>query len=110
MSPKTKAVYLVVFVTLTALYVTYHLKADGPLPAGVQQVTLKAKAWNNGKVHLWHDVRGDSDTTFVDIADGTSCSKVDDKTHKIGDDGPPIYYYKLNCNGKVGYVEIDQTR
>lgn len=74
------------------------------------RVSLRAKPWNEGKVHIWHDVRGDSNTTFTDVPESASCTKVNDHVYKIGDGGPPIYYYKLICNGVTGYVEIDQVR
>lgn len=74
------------------------------------QVRLRAKPWNDGKVHMWQDLRDDSSTTFIDVPENASCARVDNKKYNILDGGPPIYYYKLSCNGVVGYVEIDQVR
>lgn len=74
------------------------------------QVRLTAKEWNDGKVHMWQDLRGDSETTFIDVPESASCARMDDKTYNILDGGPPIHYYRLTCNGVIGYVEIDQIR
>lgn len=76
------------------------------------QVVVAAYEWNNGKVQLWNAVNGvsGSPTAYREIADGTVCTRLDDAWYKYGDGDTAIYYYKLNCDGKIGYVERDQIR
>lgn len=78
--------------------------------AGLNQVTLEAKPWNDGKVYAWHDLNEGPDTLHIDIADGTRCDRIDNEWYRLGSGVAAIYYYKLNCNGVIGYVERDQTR
>lgn len=75
-------------------------------------VTLKAKSWNNGKVHVWADIVEipGVEANFTDVREGTRCTRLDSKTHRLIGDPPPIYYYRVNCNGVTGYVEVDQVR
>jgi hypothetical protein len=75
-------------------------------------VTLKAKPWNNGYVHVWHTIveAPGVPTPFTDVRDGTRCTRLDQQTHRLIGPPPPIYYYHVDCNGVVGYVEVDQVR
>lgn len=121
----------VVIVAVGYMYVAFPstLKSTGSSPANndpvyvarrqavaknaarVDSVHLAAKSWNEGKVHMWHGLGGyGSDSTFTDVSESASCRRLDNKTYQIQDGGPPIYYYKLACNGSVGYVEVDQIR
>lgn len=73
------------------------------------QVTLKAKSWNNGHVHLWTNLN-ESNASHVDMPENTSCQRLDDHIYKAGSGSATLRYYKLSCNGVVGYVETDQVR
>lgn len=71
-------------------------------------VLLRAKPWNDGQVHLWSQV-AEGDVPYVDIPENTICDRLDDKTHKLGDGTTAIYFYKVNCQGHVGYVAVEQV-
>lgn len=73
------------------------------------QVNLRAKSWDDGVVHVWSDLN-ESSSTHIDVAENTACTRLDDHTYKMGSGSTAIYYYKLACNGVVGYVERDQVR
>lgn len=73
------------------------------------QVTLQAKEWNNGMVHVWSSLI-ESEATHVDVPESARCARLDDTVYKLGSGSTAIYYYKLACNGVVGYVERDQAR
>lgn len=77
-------------------------------PAENNQVALVAKEWNNGKVHVWKSLQEGSDQ-FVDVPASTICTRLDDNLYKLGSGDTTLYYYKLSCNGTVGYVETDQV-
>lgn len=74
------------------------------------QVTLVAKAWNNGKVHVWEDLIDGPDAKYTDVDDGTVCDKIDDNIYMLGQGKTAISYYKVRCGEIEGYVEVDQTR
>jgi len=77
---------------------------------GRYALTLVAKEWNNGKVHIWNNLSEDATTTFTDVAGQDVCQRLDNELHKSRY-APYIYYYKVDCgNGVVGYVEQDQAR
>jgi hypothetical protein len=71
---------------------------------------MVAKPWNNGYVHLWAELTEGPNEQFKDIAEGTVCTKLDDESHVLGSGDTAIYYFKVNCNGAVGFVEVDQAR
>lgn len=73
------------------------------------QVALQAKEWNNGYVHVWSSLI-ESEATHIDVPESARCARLDDKTHRLIGPPPPIYYYRVACNGVVGYVERDQVR
>lgn len=70
---------------------------------------LKAKSWNSGQVHIWNNLRDDESTRPTDLPSGTKCDRLDSTTYR-SPLNPPIYYYRVNCDGVTGYVEIDQVR
>lgn len=102
-------ILLVMVVVLATLVYVSQVTAPAAYPNYSRQNTLQAKEWNNGKVHIWHTL-DETTTTFTDVADGTRCTKLDDKTHRLIGPPPPIFYYHVNCNGVIGYVEVDQLR
>jgi hypothetical protein len=71
---------------------------------------LVAKPWNHGYVHLWADLTEGPNEQYKDIAEGTVCTKLDDESHVLGSGDTAIYYFKVNCNASVGFVEVDQAR
>lgn len=73
------------------------------------QVSLRAKPWNEGMVHVWA-VLSESNDAHTDVPESASCTRMDDHTYELGSGSTTIYYYKLSCNGVVGYVERDQVR
>jgi hypothetical protein len=73
------------------------------------QVTLRAESWNNGYVHVWANLSESSDA-YTDVPESASCIRLDDATYKLGSGSTTIRYYKLACNGVIGYVEVDQVR
>lgn len=73
------------------------------------QVMLRAEEWNDGMVHVWANLSESSDA-YTDVPESASCTRLDDATYKIGSGSTTIRYYKLACNGVVGYVEVDQVR
>lgn len=73
------------------------------------QVHLQAKPWNNGYVHMWA-ILSESDNNYRDVPESASCTRMDDHTYKLGSGSTTLFYYKLACNGVVGYVERDQVR
>lgn len=70
-------------------------------------VTLKAKPWNNGMVHVWVFV-AEGDVPRKDLPAGTRCRK-DSGVHLLGSGATAISFYKVNCNGVIGFVEVDQV-
>lgn len=72
------------------------------------QVNLRAKEWNNGYVHLWTDIN-EASAAHIDVPESASCIRMDDHTYKVGSGSTALFYYKLICNGVVGYVERDQV-
>lgn len=81
---------------------------SGPASA-VDGVHVHAYSWNNGKVNLWHELIDGPDVQFSQIPDGAYCTKLDENLYKLGSGETAIYYYKLLCGGKVGYVAHDQV-
>ncbi len=82
----------------------------GPEVKPSNQVVLKAYAWDNGSVYLWETMDDGPHVPYTTIPDGIHCTKVDDVSYKLSGSGETaIYYYKLNCNGKVGYVSQNQV-
>lgn len=79
-------------------------------PSSSNTVELVAKPWNHGKVHLWHDLTDGPDASYTDIAEGTKCTQLGAAKVAFGTGSDKLYYYKLHCNGKVGYVAVDQVR
>src|SRR3982751_2850592 len=71
---------------------------------------LVAKPWNDGYVHLWSVIIDgpEMNDQYKDIHEGTVCTKLDDESHVLGSGSTAIYYFKVNCNGAVGFVEVDQ--
>lgn len=114
----TKALILTVasasFIFVALIFVTYTtyptMMAFGPSKTiGANQVILKAKSWNDGKVHVWQSIV-ESEATFINVPDGTRCERLDNQTHKLIGPPPPIFYYHVDCGGVIGYVEVDQVR
>lgn len=95
---------IVIALSIALLYIAYRFAYSPPL-----SVTLDAKSWNEGKVHIWNSLH-ESSATFIDLPDGTLCEQVDGKTHRLIGPPPPIYYYHVDCDGVIGYVEVDQVR
>lgn len=93
---------------LFALFVFVALVAYQASPLA-RQVTLRAQSWNNGVVHLWQNII-ESEATYTDLPDGTRCRRLDSQMHPLVGSPPLIYYYRVNCNGSIGYVEVDQVR
>jgi hypothetical protein len=106
-------VSLVVIVTLGVVKNTMDApsKSDDGASIG-NSLKLVAKPWNNGYVHLWAElIEGPGvDAQYKDIPEGTVCTKLDDESHVLGSGDTAIYYFKVNCNGTVGFVEVDQAR
>jgi hypothetical protein len=73
---------------------------------------LVAKPWNDGYVHVWADLTEgpDVDAQYKDIHEGTVCTKLDNESHVLGSGDTAIYYFKVNCSGTIGFVEVDQAR
>lgn len=96
------------FAVIVVLYLLLNI-ANGKL---TNEVILESKPWNNGYVHVWKTIieeRG-VEALYTDIRDGARCQKLDNEEHPLVGDGPPIYYYHVDCNGVVGYVEVEQVR
>lgn len=102
---------IVVFVIVSLSYhapsTTYHDSRSAK--AFAAQVRLSAKPWNDGKVHMWA-VLSESNNEYTDVPENASCARADDVTYTLGSGSTTLYYYKLSCNGVVGYVERDQVR
>lgn len=102
---------LVVFVIVSLSYhapsTTYHDTRSQKAIAA--QVGLQAKPWNDGKVHMWA-VLSESNDDYTDVPENATCARADDVTYTLGSGSTTLYYYKLACNGVVGYVERDQVR
>lgn len=81
-------------------------------PSSPNTVILKAKPWNNGYVYVWADIVEvpGVEAQATKVRDRARCKRVDDEIHELIGAPPPIYYYHVNCNGVIGYVEIDQAR
>lgn len=103
--PKNYAI-LLACLCFAAIVVSY-LPDEGRPPSG-NEVILVAKPWNNGAVHLWHSIV-EAEATFTDLPDGTRCERLDNHMHKLVGPPPAIYYYRVNCGGIAGYVEVDQV-
>lgn len=73
-------------------------------------VHVRAESWNNGQVYLWHEIKEGPDVSYSVLPDGSSCTRVDDNLYKLGSGQTAIYFEKLSCGGKVGYVYSDQVR
>lgn len=74
-------------------------------------VYLQAKPHNNGVVHIWEDLGKDGlNAPYKDFPDGTACQRVDRKIYKLEGGIATISYYKVNCEGVIGYVEVEQVR
>lgn len=70
-------------------------------------VTLRA-APGNTKVQMFDTLIEGQDkvTTF---RDGFRCTKLSD-WHRIGEGPHAMYFYKLDCGGKIGYVNANWVR
>lgn len=96
-------------IALLALVVMIYIALRGGLGLADNTLTLKAKPWNNGQVHIWNNLREDASTSPTNLPEGTVCTRLDDKLYKIGNADTAIYYYLVGCDGVIGYVEIDQA-
>jgi hypothetical protein len=96
--------FALVAVVIVLLYVTVRFAYAPPMT-----VTLQAKAWNNGQVHVWHTLN-EAQAAYTDVRHGTRCDQLDSKTYKLGSGATAIDYVKVDCNGVSGYVETDQAR
>lgn len=86
-------------------------KSDDGASIG-NSLKLVAKPWNNGYVHLWNVIIDSPamNDQYKDIPEGTVCTKLDNESHALGSGDLAIYYFKVNCNGAIGFVEVDQAR
>lgn len=100
--------YVALFFVLAVLYGIASPPVTLSTPPR-EQVTLKAHSWNNGSVHVWSNLNEDATTMHVDVPDGAECKRLDNEWYKSRY-APAIYYYRVNCNGVIGYVERDQVR
>lgn len=91
------------------LLITFAILPLIAINFGHDTMTLKAKPWNEGKVHIWNNLKEDASTFPTDLSENTACKRLDNHVYELPPD-PPIRYYKVDCNGVIGYVETDQVR
>jgi hypothetical protein len=71
-------------------------------------VTLHAIERNHGLIQFWSSTESGPSARYVTIPEDTSCKKVDDQQYSLVIGDQTLVYYKLICNGLVGYVDSAQ--
>lgn len=74
-----------------------------PTRASKNNVLLRA-APGNTWVQMFVSLTEGGEAGVLTFPDGFGCYKMSDRITYDEDGGPPMYFYKLNCNGRVGYV------
>lgn len=70
--------------------------------------TLRA-APGNRVVQMFDQLNDSPDVKVTTFADGLKCTKESDLL-RYGNGDTAMFFYKLKCNGKVGYVNADWVR
>ena len=73
-------------------------------PVTGQQVTLKAPPASN-TVQMFESIDNANSPVIGVFANGTQCKKLDGPS-PANEPGPPMYFYKLVCDGMMGYVNV----
>lgn len=71
--------------------------------ASKNNVILRA-APGNSMVQMFKSLEEGGPGGVITLPDGFGCYKLSERIAWDEDGGPPMYFYKLNCNGRVGFV------
>lgn len=101
-----------VYVGLAALVAaTIGLYALWPMPgqnvAGIGDTVTLHPAQVNTIVQMFDTLEGEPNV--VTFPAGTACQKLSNSI-AYHDGGPPLYFYKLDCGGTIGYVNVMWVR
>lgn len=94
---------LILLAVIVGGFILYGLLAQSA------QVTLRA-APGNTKVQMFDKLRSGSNVKVTTFPAGLRCTKLGDMLRYNDDGGPPMYFYKLTCDGTTGYVNADWVR
>jgi hypothetical protein len=72
------------------------------------QVYLSASPYNDS-IDMFPVLGPSADGRYYNFPDRTRCTMITDLDYYRIDSGPPVAFYKLDCNGKVGYVHADRV-
>jgi hypothetical protein len=94
-------------IAIVVIYAFMFIAAPA-IPGPNKQVRLRAIA-GNSTVQMFDRLSDDPDVKVTTFPNGRGCTKVSDLL-KYGNGPTTMYFYKLNCNGTVGYVNADWVR
>lgn len=61
----------------------------------------------NSSVQMFNSLEEGGPGGVITFPDGFGCYKLSGRITWDEDGGPPMYFYKLNCNGRTGYVNAE---
>lgn len=71
-------------------------------------VTLRA-ASGNSQVQMFDVLKDGPNLNVTTFRDGYQCSKIGDLI-RFGEGNTAMFFYKLECGGRIGYVNADWVR
>lgn len=92
---------IVLLFICSAIFLGQALLGDGT-------VTLEA-APGNSKVQMFDTLTERPNEKVSTFRDGFRCSKLSDLL-RVGEGPHAMYFYKLDCGGKIGYVNANWVR
>lgn len=105
-----------VFALIGLLIVLGYIWVGLGYPADAQQVTSRPANYvtlhaapGNSVVQMFDELRDSPDVKITTFPDGWGCTKLSDRL-AVGDGSTAMYFYKLDCGNRTGYVNVNWVR